>query len=26
MDEKELGLADINPEADLLGLHRKNDG
>jgi hypothetical protein len=26
MDEKELGLADINPDADLLGLHRRNIG
>jgi hypothetical protein len=24
MDEKELGLADIDPDADLLGLHRRD--
>lgn len=25
MDEKELGLADVDPDVDLLGLHRKPD-
>ena len=25
MDEKELGLADIDPDADLLGLHKRTD-
>ncbi|MES2273257.1 MAG: hypothetical protein V4487_03605 [Chlamydiota bacterium] len=25
INEKELGLADIDPDADLLGLHKRND-